>query len=258
MTPVIYRVLFNIMRISVLIILGLCLSQQDRFVEIEGHRFRIREYGQGEVTVVFESGMFDEIEKWESIPDSVAQVAKVFLYDRAGLGQSDPSPLERTIPNMVYELHSILEKEKIGPPYVLVGHSLGGFITRYFADRYPGEVKGLLLLDPAPEAWWDGMSEQELAAYKQGGDSVFSTRPETLKREWEQLLPNREYMRDISIPDEIPVIMVSCSEWNWFRFHKKQIRKHRDARHVELEGGHYIHIDNPEVIISYIKELVEE
>ena len=58
----------------------------------------------------------------------------------------------------------MVEKEGIEPPYVLVGHSLGGFICRYFVDSYPGEVKGLLLLDTAPEAWWDGMSEQELAA----------------------------------------------------------------------------------------------
>jgi pimeloyl-ACP methyl ester carboxylesterase len=55
---------------------------------------------------------------------------------------------------MVSELCDILSEEEIKPPCVLVGHSLGGFITRYFISLYPEEVAGLLLLDPAPEGYW--------------------------------------------------------------------------------------------------------
>ena len=60
---------------TLVILLNLFLLQQDRFVQIEGHRFRIREFGQGDVTVVFESGMSDELEKWQDIPDSENQAS---------------------------------------------------------------------------------------------------------------------------------------------------------------------------------------
>jgi len=138
------------------------MAGQERYVEIEGQQFRIREFGNGNKTVIFESGMSDSIEIWGAIPDSVANFARVFLYDRADIGKSDTSLQERTIPNMVGELRSILEHEHIDPPYVLVGHSLGGLITRYFSSQYPDDVKGLLLLDPAPESFWDHMSKRAL------------------------------------------------------------------------------------------------
>jgi len=226
--------------------LSLSIYSHERYVNIDRQKFRIKEYGKGDITVIFESGMSDSIEAWQSIPDSVAMFANVFLYDRAGIGKSGISGQERTIPNMVYELHAILEHDSVNPPYVLVGHSLGGFITRYFINQYPGEVKGLLLLDPAAKAWWDNMSEKELKEYKEGGDEWYSTWPESYRKEWDQLLPNREYMRNVSIPEDLAVILVSATDWNWYKYHKKIIKGLSDARHIELEGGHYIHLDHPE------------
>jgi len=249
-----FKIMHNISSL-VFILLCLNLSGQERFVDLEGQKFRIKELGSGDITVLFECGMSDSIEAWQSIPDSVALFAHVFLYDRSGIGKSDPSELERTIPNMVYELHRILEQESVNPPYVLVGHSLGGFITRYFIRQYPGEIRGLLLLDPSAEAWWDGMSKKELEEYKTGGDEWYSTWPESYRKEWDQLLHNREYMRDIIIPEDLPVVLVSATAWNWYKYHKKIIKGLSNTRHVELEGGHYIHHDHPDLIIQFIKEL---
>jgi hypothetical protein len=103
----------------------LCLSlySQERFVDLDGQKFRIKEFGTGDITVLFECGMSDSIEAWQNIPDSVALFAHVFLYDRSGIGKSDPSELERTIPNMVYELHRILEQES--------------FIKGFFTSPHP-------------------------------------------------------------------------------------------------------------------------
>ena len=140
--------------IFVFTLLFFCLNLhgQERYVNIDGQKFRIKEYGVGDVTVIFENGMSDSLEAWGSIPDTVATFAHVFLYDRADIGKSDSSRLKRTIPNMVTELKSILKHENINPPFILVGHSLGGYITRYFSSQFPDDVKGLLLLDPTPEA----------------------------------------------------------------------------------------------------------
>ena len=122
------------------------LLGQERYVEIDGQKFRTKIFGEGNITVIFECGMSDSLEQYKSIPDSVARFVRVFLYDRADIGKSDTSRQPRTIPNMVSELRMILSHEKINPPYVLVGHSLGGFILRYFTDSYPDEVTGMLNL----------------------------------------------------------------------------------------------------------------
>ena len=238
-----------------------CLSlfSQERFVDIEGQKFRIKEFGKGDLTVLFENGMSDSIEVWGSIPDSVATFARVFLYDRADIGKSDTARLPRTIPNQILELRKILAQENIGPPYILVGHSLGGLITRYYSSLYPGEVAGLLLLDPAPEAFWDAMSEQELQEYIEGGNEWYETRfPKKYRNEWYHFISNLEYMRDLDIPADLPIVLVSATAWEWYKYHEKIIAGFENARHIELEGDHHIYKNHPDLIVKYIKELAGE
>jgi pimeloyl-ACP methyl ester carboxylesterase len=239
--------------------LCLCLTlySQERYVNINGEKFRIKEFGSGRLTVIFESGMSDSLEAWGSLPDTIARYEHVFLYDRADIGKSDSSHQKRTIPNMVGELKSILDHEKINPPYILVGHSLGGYITRYFSSQYPHDVKGLLLLDPAPEAYWESMSESELNDYIKGGTEWYRTKhaPKYAK-EWVQFIPNMVYMKNLNIAKDLPVILVSATQTNWFKYHEKILTGLNNARHIELTGGHYIHRDHPGLIIGYIKDLI--
>jgi pimeloyl-ACP methyl ester carboxylesterase len=48
----------------------------------------------------------------------------------------------------VRELHALLAGARVGPPYVLVGHSYGGRIARVYAKTYPRDVAGMVLIDP--------------------------------------------------------------------------------------------------------------
>ena len=234
-----------------------CVYGQERYVTIDRQKFRIKEFGKGDVTVIFESGMSDSLEAWGSLPDSISDYARVFLYDRADIGKSDTSIQERTIPNMVNELQSILKAEQINHPYVFVGHSLGGLIGRYFSSQYPDQVKGLLLLDPAPEAFWENMSKRKLNKYLKGGNEWYRTKHKPIyRKEWYQLIPNLAYMKDLNIPPDLPVILVTASQSQWYQYHEAIISGLHNAYHVELEGGHYIHRDHPGLIIEYIKDLI--
>lgn len=230
---------------------------QERFVNVEGQKFRIKELGQGRVTVLFESGMSDSIEVWGAIPDSVSKFARVFLYDRADIGKSDTSRQERTIPNMVSELRQILKQEDCKSPYILVGHSLGGLITRYFASNYPNEVKGLLILDPAPESYWNSMSKKELKKYIKGGNEWYETkfRPQ-YRNEWYHFIPNLAYMDSITIDKNLPVILVSATAWRWYNYHEDILKDMSNARHIELDGEHHIFKNHPDSIVNYINELL--
>jgi pimeloyl-ACP methyl ester carboxylesterase len=246
------------------IIIGLILNfsylyGQERYADIDGQKYRIKEFGYGETTVIFENGMSDSLEVWGTIPDSIAKNARVFLYDRADIGKSDTSRIERTIPNMVFELRSILKNQNISPPYILVGHSLGGLITRYFASKYPEEVKGLLLLDPAPESFWKSMSKKELKAYIKGGTEWYESKfTPKYRKEWYQFIPNLDYMNNLNIDRHLPVILVSATAWNWYKYHEDILRGLENSKHMELEGEHHIFKNHPDLIINYIDELLNK
>lgn len=235
----------------------LAINAQERFVKVNNQTFRVKELGSGRITVIFESGMSDSLEVWGSIPDSVATVARVFMYDRAGIGKSSVSLAERTIPNMISELRSLLKDQDIEPPYILAGHSLGGLITRYFAGNYPGEVKGLLLLDPAPESYWNSMSKQDLKKYIKGGNEWYESKfPTEYRKEWYQFIPNLKYMDGLSLDRNLPVILVSASAWGWYKYHEDILKDLVKSRHLEFTGQHHIFKDHPDEVIKLIKELV--
>lgn len=213
--------------------------------------------GEGDVCVVFENGMSDSLEVWKSIPDSVAQFARVFLYDRSDIAKSDTSWQPRTIPNVVAELRSILKQENIQPPYVLAGHSLGGLIDRYFSSEYPDEVKGMILFDPSPEAFWKQMSKRDLKKYIKGGNEWYETRfKPQYRKEWYAFIPNLAYMDSLYINPALQTIVISGTAWNWGTYQKAIIKGFTNARLEVWDGTHYTHIEHPDSTVSCIKELV--
>jgi pimeloyl-ACP methyl ester carboxylesterase len=249
----------KIITLIVLVLYSTCVFCQEKYVAIDQQKYRIKEFGQGDITVLFESGMSDSLEVWGTIPDSVTKFARVFLYDRAGIGKSDTARLKRSVPNMVLELRSILKNQDIKPPYILVGHSLGGLITRYFASNYPEEVKGLLLLDPAPESYWNSMSKRELNKYIEGGTKWYETKfPKEYRKEWYQFIPNLEYMKNLNINKQLPVTLVSATAWHWYKYQKDIITGFINSKHIELEGEHYIFKYHPALTVTYIRELTEK
>lgn len=80
------------------------------------------------------------------IPE-LAGDATTFAYSRPGSGESDPVSTPRDGQGIIHELRSLLRSLDLPPPYVLVGHSLGGLYTRLFARRYPDDVRALILVD---------------------------------------------------------------------------------------------------------------
>lgn len=120
-----------------------------RFIDVGGHRLHYEIAGAGGVTFVLEAGAGEYGGSWGGLADSLARIGRVFSYDRAGLGYSEPGPRPRTVQAVVRELHALLERAAILPPYVFVGHSLGGAIATWYAVQHPGEVAALLLIDPS-------------------------------------------------------------------------------------------------------------
>ena len=125
-----------------------------RLVSIGTHRLHLQCAGTGSPAVVFDAALGASSLSWSLVQPAVARVTQACVYDRAGFGWSDAGPLPRTAGRIADELHALLQRGGVAPPYVLVGHSFGGFVTRLFTARHRGEVAALVLIEPAiPEEW---------------------------------------------------------------------------------------------------------
>ena len=120
-------------------------------VEVDGTRMHIRCEGTGSPTAVMEAGSGDCSLSWALVQQNVSAFTRVCTYDRQGYGWSDPVSGPLTASNLTGRLHTLLSRANVSPPYVLVGHSLGGVYVRYYTHRYPDEVAGMVLVDPGSE-----------------------------------------------------------------------------------------------------------
>ncbi len=105
--------------------------------------------GQGSPTLVFENGLGGNLLHWQKVQPALSAITTTCFYDRAGYGFSDPALGPRTAKAAVDDLHALLAKAGIRSPVVLVGHSLGGLVSTLYTDLYPGQVAGLVLIDPS-------------------------------------------------------------------------------------------------------------
>ncbi len=100
---------------------------------------------------MIESGLGAKIDDWERVQTLIARQTQVICYNRAGIGGSQPGPEPRDASTIAAELRKALLARDVKPPYVLVGHSIGGIYVRRFAAMYPDEVCGVVLVDPTME-----------------------------------------------------------------------------------------------------------
>jgi pimeloyl-ACP methyl ester carboxylesterase len=140
--------------LSIIILISLNLSAQKRFLTIDSTKIWINTIGienrkKGQPVVVFESGLGTPMDNWDKVLTGVSALAPLVTYDRPGIGESEPDNEMPTIKNVSDKLIKILNHLGIAPPYILVGHSLGGAYVRGFAVYYPNLLAGLVIIDPA-------------------------------------------------------------------------------------------------------------
>jgi pimeloyl-ACP methyl ester carboxylesterase len=122
-------------------------SPPGQLVDVGGHQLHIHCIGAGSPTVILESAFPGTSADWAWVQPQVASATRVCAYDRAGLGWSDLGPEPRDASQIAAELHTLLDRAGIRPPYILVGHSLGGLFVRQYAAHYPNELAGMVLVD---------------------------------------------------------------------------------------------------------------
>jgi pimeloyl-ACP methyl ester carboxylesterase len=133
-----------------------------KIIRTPGGSFHLNCVGEGDVTVILESGISASSLSWANVQSEVSKFARVCSYDRAGFGWSDRRPGKRTPARLAHELNLMLNSAGLKPPYVLVGHSFGGLIVRAYAAQFPDEVCGMVLVDALhPNEWAQPTREQK-------------------------------------------------------------------------------------------------
>jgi pimeloyl-ACP methyl ester carboxylesterase len=113
-----------------------------------GRRMNLTCLGSGSPTLVFEQGGDGLITNWAKVQPEASKISRTCFYDRAGFGFSDPPDQPVTALSVTDDLHRLLKRGGVAGKIVLVGHSIGGFYATMYADRFPADVAGLVLLEP--------------------------------------------------------------------------------------------------------------
>jgi pimeloyl-ACP methyl ester carboxylesterase len=249
-------------------ILSLCAVATAVGAANESLSHQMKIVGQGSRTVILESGLGDTLDVWKDIQPRIADhCARTLAYTRAGYIGSDPAEEgPRDSATIVAELRAELAKRNIAPPYVLVGHSLGGLYMQYFARNFPKEVAGLVLVDSTH--WNQRMLFDSSAntAYTRGRE-VTLFMPWIMRREFKDSIPAGEQVHE-SPPatDFLPTIVLSstvapknaadATRADAIRLQDEIAEDFPGAQHLRVEGaGHYIQRDRPEVVIDAARQL---
>jgi pimeloyl-ACP methyl ester carboxylesterase len=137
-----------------------------KLVDVGGWRLHLNCTGEARAsqpTVILEAGVGDFSVEWSLVQPGVAKFARVCSYDRAGDGWSELGPHPRTLRQIVYELHTLLDKGGVKPPLVLVGHSYGGWLVRLYAATYPADIAGMVLVEAGADNPWRMLPDGKLA-----------------------------------------------------------------------------------------------
>lgn len=236
-------------------------------VDVGGHSLNLLIGGEGSPAVVFEGGFGAGVASWSTVQKEVASFARTVSYDRAGLGQSELGPKPRTAKQIATELHTALKKAGVKPPYVLVGHSFGGIYARVFAEMYPKEVVGLVLLDPSQESFNDWLKKNQPARLKDVQAQI-ARAPEGVRAEDATTDASYDEARAAKVPPGTLVTLLSATEDEtmpadarrvWIEKHKEWIATVPGAKHIVVEKtGHFIQAQQPKLVIDTIRQVVSQ
>ncbi len=118
-------------------------------VDVGGFKLSTYCQGTGSPAVILDSGYGEELATWYLVQPMIAGFTRVCAFDRAGIFPSNPRPGHswNTAQNTVHDLHEVLSKLHVAPPYVMVGHGIGGIDLRLYARRYPRDLAGMVLVN---------------------------------------------------------------------------------------------------------------
>lgn len=240
-------------------------------VDVGGYRVWMQVAGEGEPTVVFENGGGDDASVWMKVEPEVRHHSGVrtVLYDRAGLGQSEPKPGPYSIDNEVAALEQALRQCGVNGPIVLVAHSYGGFVSMLMAAN-DHRVAGIVFVDANLPGFFDDAEVKRIqAVYTPQFGALQRAKPE-LARVMIPLMQaypeTAKRVRSVNIPLTLPVIDI-VAEKTWVdtpqevaamrQTHASFVAASPARQAVFAKGSsHQVMKDRPDLVIDAVERMV--
>jgi len=241
-------------------------AASDGLIDIGGTSLHIHCVGTGAPSVILEAGLGDTMDVWNDVQSQIAaNCTRTLAYNRAGYQGSDAAVGPRDSATIVAELRAELKRRNIDPPYVLVGHSLGGLYMQYFARNYPKDVAGLVLVDSS--SWHQHLLVDNSANTPYAGRSAVTLfMPWILRRELNDSAAAGEQVHASPHAVAVPTIVLSSTrgppgETASARAMSAGMQDEiaadfPGASHVRVDdSGHYIQREHPEVVVAAARRL---
>jgi len=249
--------------LAIVVLLSGCASLPNSMLEkLNDREVELAVTQHGTPPVIFENGLGGRMEWWSKVLPDISRDTTTFAYNRPGYGNSDPAATPRDGLHIVDELRTLLRDKGMQPPYVLVGHSLGGLYMQLYARRYPEDVSALILVDSTHPQQLDGEGAlQKQSFLLRGLLGVMITG--AAKDELDLLPQTGKQVLNLPTLSGIPVFVLSASKplaeqsavADDANAKRRDIaRLYPGAKQVWVDSGHAIPLEKPEAIIAAIRE----
>lgn len=258
-----HKSLLEAIALAIVMLLSGCASLPNSTVEtLDNRAIELAMTQHGTPPVIFENGLGGRMEWWSKVLPEISRDTTTFAYNRPGYGNSDPVATPRDGLHIVDELRRLLRDKSMQPPYVLVGHSLGGLYMQLYARRYPEDVSALILVDSTHPQQLDGEGAlQKQSFLLRGLLGVMITG--AAKDELDLLPQTGKQVLNLPTLSGIPVFVLSASKplaeqsavADDANAKRRDIaRLYPGAKQVWVDSGHAIPLEKPEAIIAAIRE----
>jgi pimeloyl-ACP methyl ester carboxylesterase len=240
-----------------LLLAPIAAAARDALVMVGTDRLHIETIGESGPTVVFEAGLGNDSSTWKSVAGPIGGFARVVLYDRVGLGQSSQlkdTSAAITADGVASRLHPLLAAADIRPPYILVGHSLGGLYMQMFARKFPKDVSGIVLLESSST---EAPSELTTRAKLMPGTAAYLEEEGVAES-------NRQVMNAGPFPN-VPLTVIAATdhgpyfkEWEptLMRLQQQLATLSPQGSLIVAQGsGHDVQLDRPEAVIEAVRRM---
>jgi pimeloyl-ACP methyl ester carboxylesterase len=243
-------------------------------LDVGTYRVQLVSKGIGPYTVIFESGFGRDLNVWRDLAPQVARSNKVITYSRAGHGRSEARPGTPTVASRTDELEQVIAAAGVRPPFVLVGHSYGGFLIRSYAARHPAQIAGMVFVDPSDEHQSTELRKLDAAAVDNDARLLVQYMPPKFQPELAQvqaILDSGNLPLAGPLPD-VPVVVLTSVQRReqpqlfletpaavdvWRDLHARFFRGFRRGSHVVTpDSGHNIHQEQPQLVVAAIAQVI--
>jgi len=259
------RIILPLILLPLLIILLGCATLPNvKTEEISNRRVEYSLVRNGAATVVFENGLDGKMYWWRKVIPEISKDATTFAYNRPGYGRSDSVSTPRDGLHTVEELRTLLRSNGLEPPYILVGHSLGGLLMQLFARKYPDEVSALVLVDSThPAQFKDKGSPANWPAWVRLLFHLYLS--PAARQEMDLINTTGEQVLALPTFSGKPVIVLSAMRpmnekgalADYANEKRKEIAKlYPGSQQVWVDSGHGIPLEKPETVIAAIRQVL--